>query len=102
MYNIRHIVKHEYTECPKCNSPAIVSEFKRILAVTPECPMCNTKVTEDEVIPVISNLIFFILYCFSQVTQLMILRNSLSQLTIKKKKIRITQMMIITMINISD
>lgn len=59
IYNIRHIVKHEYTECPRCNSPAIVSEFKRILSVTPECPMCNTKVTEDEVNPV-SNPTYFI------------------------------------------
>lgn len=35
-------------------------------------------------------------------TQLIILRNSLSQLIIKKKKIRIIQMMKITMTTISD
>ena len=48
---IRHILREEYTTCPHCHSPGITSEFKRLLTVANECPMCNKALKDEDIVP---------------------------------------------------
>ena len=37
----KHMVVNGWTECPHCRFPAIFLQFKKLLAITKCCPMCN-------------------------------------------------------------
>ena len=37
----KHMVINGWTECPHCHFPAIFLHFKKLLAITKCCPMCN-------------------------------------------------------------
>lgn len=43
----RHILKDDLTACPKCDFPAIFSEFLRLLETEETCPMCSEKVLKE-------------------------------------------------------
>ncbi|XP_012288065.1 WD repeat-containing protein 19 [Orussus abietinus] len=40
----RHIIEDDFTVCPKCEFPAIRSEFLRIIETEDTCPMCSERV----------------------------------------------------------
>ncbi|XP_024939624.1 WD repeat-containing protein 19 isoform X2 [Cephus cinctus] len=40
----RHIIENDFTVCPKCDFPAIKSEFLRIIETEETCPMCSEHV----------------------------------------------------------
>ncbi|KAK3101973.1 hypothetical protein FSP39_007745 [Pinctada imbricata] len=43
----RHIVKDDMTACPKCDFPAIFSEYIRLLETEDSCPMCSEKIIKE-------------------------------------------------------
>ncbi|XP_066602951.1 WD repeat-containing protein 19 [Prorops nasuta] len=46
----RHVIDSDFTVCPKCDFPAIRSEFLRIVESEEPCPMCSERV-EPKTIP---------------------------------------------------
>ncbi|ELU04791.1 hypothetical protein CAPTEDRAFT_224011 [Capitella teleta] len=40
----RHISREDITTCPKCEFPAILSEFLKLLESEEVCPMCSEKI----------------------------------------------------------
>ncbi|XP_033742140.1 WD repeat-containing protein 19-like isoform X1 [Pecten maximus] len=45
----RHLVKDDMAACPKCDFPALFSEFIRLLEIEDSCPMCTEKVIKENV-----------------------------------------------------
>ncbi|WKY01556.1 hypothetical protein Q1695_015511 [Nippostrongylus brasiliensis] len=45
----RHIVDGDFAVCPSCNFPGYYSEFKKLLALNENCPMCSSSL--NDVIP---------------------------------------------------
>ncbi|RLN32585.1 hypothetical protein BBJ28_00018526 [Nothophytophthora sp. Chile5] len=43
-----HMVKEDWTQCPRCTFPALYSQFLEHLATDATCPMCEQSVTADE------------------------------------------------------
>eukprot|EP00105_Crassostrea_gigas_P017572 XP_011435397.1 PREDICTED: WD repeat-containing protein 19-like [Crassostrea gigas] len=43
----RHIVNDDLTACPKCDFPAIFSEFIKLLETEENCPMCSEKIIKE-------------------------------------------------------
>ncbi|KAK6976293.1 WD repeat-containing protein 19 [Biomphalaria glabrata] len=41
----RHVLRDDFTACPKCDFPAIHSEFIKMLETEEICPMCSEKVS---------------------------------------------------------
>jgi WD repeat-containing protein 19 len=40
----------EWSECPKCNFPALYTQFKQILDVTKCCPMCSKPLDSSQIL----------------------------------------------------
>ncbi|KAH6945802.1 hypothetical protein HPB50_009990 [Hyalomma asiaticum] len=47
----KHIVKDDFTQCPSCHFPAIHSQFRNLLVLETNCPMCLEPVTADQLQP---------------------------------------------------
>ncbi|XP_070553702.1 WD repeat-containing protein 19-like isoform X2 [Ptychodera flava] len=43
----RHMVRDDFTACPRCDFPALYSEFKNLLETEDNCPMCSERVSAD-------------------------------------------------------
>ncbi|KAG1699797.1 hypothetical protein DVH05_012692 [Phytophthora capsici] len=43
-----HMVKDDWTQCPRCTFPGLYSQFIEHLGTDPTCPMCELPVTPDE------------------------------------------------------
>ncbi|KAJ1556127.1 WD repeat-containing protein 19, partial [Cladochytrium tenue] len=47
----RHMVLAEWSTCPRCEFPALLGPFRRLIEKTGACPMCGDAVRVDEVRP---------------------------------------------------
>ncbi|XP_037504482.1 WD repeat-containing protein 19 [Rhipicephalus sanguineus] len=47
----KHIVKDDFTQCPSCHFPAIHTQFRELLAMETNCPMCLQPVSADQLQP---------------------------------------------------
>ncbi|KAJ8298131.1 hypothetical protein KUTeg_024662 [Tegillarca granosa] len=43
----RHVLKDDLSACPKCDFPAIFSEFIKLLETEESCPMCSEKIIKE-------------------------------------------------------
>ncbi|KAL7680186.1 putative WD repeat-containing protein 19/dyf-2 [Plasmopara halstedii] len=43
-----HMVKNDWTSCPRCTFPGLYSQFVQLLETDPTCPMCELPLTSDE------------------------------------------------------
>ncbi|KAJ3283607.1 WD repeat-containing protein 19 [Borealophlyctis nickersoniae] len=48
----RHMTTNDWTTCPNCAFPALMSHFADLLAKSPTCPMCATALAPDQLKPV--------------------------------------------------
>ncbi|XP_024544591.1 WD repeat-containing protein 19 [Selaginella moellendorffii] len=46
----RHMVLEDWTTCPSCKFPALMSEFLKMLEVEKTCPMCSQPVAEEDLV----------------------------------------------------
>lgn len=44
-----HMIKEDFTVCPKCNFPALYSEFMKFLETEVNCPMCSQGIARTDV-----------------------------------------------------
>ncbi|CAG9314821.1 unnamed protein product [Blepharisma stoltei] len=44
----KHMILKEWSQCPNCKFPAILSELVRSLESEPTCPMCNQSITSGQ------------------------------------------------------
>jgi len=45
----RHLVADDLTACPKCDFPALKSEFIKVLKQDPHCPLCKEEVDHTRI-----------------------------------------------------
>ncbi|XP_041357231.1 WD repeat-containing protein 19-like isoform X2 [Gigantopelta aegis] len=43
----RHVLKEDLTACPKCDFPAIFTEYIKLLETETNCPMCSEKIMKE-------------------------------------------------------
>lgn len=47
------MVRDDFSACPKCDFPAIHSEFMRYLETEVSCPMCTNNISRNDVVKIV-------------------------------------------------